>query len=193
MGDNSPQTSPNWSFGLSHRMQVFTKGCSMCLPWGAVCQEQTAPAQDSHRVTSPTNKLALAWTPLSMDPQILPRTCFSVKSQPPLDASNCTGVGAAGRSLLPRGPSWAAGASQLWCLEHLLCLLLHWCGVLQGCFSEILLLISLDEPSVLSLSFSTPFWKRFLQSFINKLCFWSLLDLTDLINIGFHYVNSQEQ
>jgi len=110
------------------------------LPWGAVLQEQAAPAWLPHGVTSPASKPALVWAPLSMGPQVLAGACFSVGSPQGhslLQASPCSGVGspqAADGDLLHRGPPWAAGAqpaspwsapetaeaSLLQCLEHLL-------------------------------------------------------------------------
>jgi len=42
------------------------------LPCGAVLQEQAAPVWVLHEVTSPANKPAPAWPPLSTVPQVLP-------------------------------------------------------------------------------------------------------------------------
>jgi len=48
------------------------------LPWGAVLQEQAAPAWFLHRVKSPASKPALAWAPLSTGLQVLAGTCSSM-------------------------------------------------------------------------------------------------------------------
>jgi len=135
---------------------------------GAVLQEQIAPAWVTHRVTSPVSKPALAWTPLSMGPQVLPGACSSTDSpwgHTLHQAPTCSGVGplpqATGGYLLHHGPPWISGEkpasswsssraasenSLLRCLEHLLPLLLYslWC--LQSCFSHMVSLLSLDCP-----------------------------------------------
>ena len=134
-------------------------------PRGAVLQEQTAPAWVPRGVTSPASKPASAWAPLSTGPRVR-RSC-----QEPAPARASHGVTAsfghppapawgppraAGGYLLHRGPPWAAGGqpaspwsspwaageSLLWCLEHLLPLLLHRPRCLQSCFSHIFSLLS---------------------------------------------------
>jgi len=87
-------------------------------PRGAVLQEQAAPAWVPDRVTSPPSKPALAWAPLSTDPQVLAGACSSTGSPRGhnlLRASTCCGVEslpqATGGDLLHRGPPWAAGDS----------------------------------------------------------------------------------
>jgi len=48
-------------------------------PWGAVLQEQAAPACVRHGVTGPARKPALAWAPLR-GLQLLPGACSCVGS-----------------------------------------------------------------------------------------------------------------
>jgi len=86
------------------------------LPWGAVLQEQAAPAWVPHGVTSPASKPAPEWAPLSMGLQVLAGACSSTGSprgHSLLQASTCSGVGslprAAGGDLLHHGPPWTAG------------------------------------------------------------------------------------
>jgi len=81
------------------------------LPQGAVLQEQAAPAWVPHGVTSPANKPAPAWAPLSIGPQVLAGACPSTGSpwgHSFLQASTCFGVGslpwATGGYLLHHGP-----------------------------------------------------------------------------------------
>lgn len=47
-----------------------------------------------------------------------------------------------GTATSPLSLPWAAGESQLRCLEHLLPLLLHWPGYLKGCSSQMFSLLS---------------------------------------------------
>ena len=97
------------------------------LPQGGVLQEQAAPVWVPHWVTSSVSKPALAWTPLSMGPQVLTGACSSVRSLPR----------ATGGDLLHGGPPWTTGEKPAspWAaredslpqhLKHLLPLLLHW-------------------------------------------------------------------
>jgi len=64
--------------------------------WGAVLQEQVAPAWVPHGVTSPASKPAAAWAPRSTGPQVLPGAS-SIMGSPQghsiLQASTCSDVG----------------------------------------------------------------------------------------------------
>jgi len=86
------------------------------LPWGAVLQQQAAPAWVPHGVTSPARKPAPAWAPLSTGPQVLAGACSSTGSprgHSLLQASTCSSTGSLPRAtngyLLHCGPPWAAG------------------------------------------------------------------------------------
>ncbi|XP_074683769.1 LYR motif-containing protein 4 isoform X1 [Strix aluco] len=89
------------------------------------CCQETAPARTSHGVTASfrTCPLAPAWgPPQAADGSLLHHV-------PPQ---------AAGAQPAPLWSSpWAAGESVLWCLEHLLLLLLHRPWRPQSCFSHI--------------------------------------------------------
>jgi len=85
-------------------------------PRGAVLQEQAAPVWVPHGVTSPASKLAPAWAPLSMGPQLLAGPCLSVGlpwGHSFLQAYTCFAVGslpwAAVGDLFHCGLPWAAG------------------------------------------------------------------------------------
>jgi len=102
----------------SHGLQLFTNCPSVGPSHGsAVLQEQAAPVWDPHGLTSPASRPALAWAPLSMDPQVLPGACSSTGfpwGQSLLQGtSTCSSVGslprATGGDLIHRGPPWAAG------------------------------------------------------------------------------------
>ena len=118
------------------------------LPRLVALQEQAAPARVPHRVTSPASKPAPVWASLSAGPaRSLLQHELPMGSQPPSGTSTCSSVGslpqAAGGYLLHHGPPWtaggqpaspwsspwAAGESLLWCLKHLLPLILHCFGV----------------------------------------------------------------
>ena len=91
------QSAMNFSnVAPSHRLAVLHKllQCGS-LPWGAVLQEQAAPARVPHGVTSPASNPAPVWAPLSMGPQVLPGACSSTGSpwgRSFLGASTCCSV-----------------------------------------------------------------------------------------------------
>jgi len=65
-------------------------------PWGAVLQEQAAPAWVPCTVTSPASKPAPAWAPLSTGPQVLAGACSTTgfpQGYSLLRAPTCSGVG----------------------------------------------------------------------------------------------------
>jgi len=81
------------------------------LPWGAVLQEPAAPVWVPHRVTSPASKLALAWAPLSMGPQVPAGACSSTGSPQGhslLRASTCSGLGSSTGFRCQSAPPWTS-------------------------------------------------------------------------------------
>ena len=164
-GDSSPQTSPTWVLSRAAALHKLPQRES--LPQGEVLEEQAAPAWVPYGVTSPASKPALAWAPLSLGLQVLAGACSSAGlptgSQLPL-----------GIYLLRRGvPStdYRKRSAPLWtsmdcrgttCLTMVFItsckgrlsaptfwappspLLLHWPWCLQGCFSHIISLLSLN-------------------------------------------------
>ena len=132
-GEKDSHASPCPAWGPSHGRQSFTNFSNESFPWatvlhellqhgshpwGAVLQEQTAPAWVPRGVTSPASKPASAWAPLSTGPRVR-RFC-----QEPAPARASHGVTAsfghppapawgppraAGGYLLHRGRPWAAG------------------------------------------------------------------------------------
>jgi len=78
------------------------------LPWGAVPQEQAAPAWVPHRVTSPASKPALAWAPLSKGPgRNLLQCRLPTGSQPP-PGIPCSDMGSSLGCRWVSAPLWAS-------------------------------------------------------------------------------------
>jgi len=125
---SSSRSAPAPAWGPFHGRRLSTSCPSVGpLPWGAVPQEQAAPAWVPHGVTSPASKPAPAWAPLSTGPQVLAGVCSVVGS--PWGHSLFQAPPA-----LVWGPVWALGGGLL---PHGV---LHVCrdslphhGLLHGC------------------------------------------------------------
>ena len=142
----------------------------------------TAPAWVPHGVTNLLHRGLLS-------PQVLPGACSSMGSpwcHSLVWASSCSGMGlflvcrwvsappwismgCGGQPASPWSSPRAAGKSLLWCLEHLLPLLLHWPWCLQSCFSHIFSLIS---PAGNCPDFFSPFLTMLSQRCCHH-CWWA--------------------
>ena len=109
MGDSPLQTAPKW---------ILPMGCSSSVTalalvpaWGAVSQEQAAPAWVPLRVTSPARKPVLGWAPLPTGPQVLPGACSSAGSpwgHSLLQTSTCSGTGSSMCCRWTSAPRWTS-------------------------------------------------------------------------------------
>jgi len=111
---NIPKSSKH--VGPSHKLQFFTKFSSMdsfhmSFPWGAVLQEQTAPAWVPHGVASPASKPAPAWAHLPTGPQVLSGAHSSVgfpQGHSLLWASICSGLESSPGCRWIAAPPWTS-------------------------------------------------------------------------------------